>query len=86
MPCCTFLGEEALVKIRINIFLTLPSPTMVSVILSEFEYHLLISTWTKIVIFHAITGLRAIVFCRLFQINLQFQLLQELVNSQTFHA
>ena len=66
--------------------LTLPSPTMISVILLELEYHLLISTWTKIVIFHAITGLRAVVFCRLFQINLQFQLLQEPINPHTFHA
>jgi hypothetical protein len=49
------LDEEALVKIRINIFLTWNRWIVISVILSGFEYHLRIFIVAIFVIFHYIT-------------------------------
>ena len=50
------LDEGALVKIRINIFLTWNRWIVISVILSGFEYHLRICSLSQFVIFYDITG------------------------------
>ena len=50
------LDANGFTRVTNQFSLTLPSPTMISVILLELEYHLLIFSLGKVVIFYYITG------------------------------